>query len=298
MLLSHALASISLSLNLALAARPQNAILLSDVQSLTLRGNGAKTTHRRVPAVSQLQCLSGRLCDVYPLERMRCENRGSSYGPQDIEWSCSASLPEELKLGGTDVVCEGYDSADDPYVLKGSCAVEYRLILTAKGEERYPDLARSWSHGYSVDWFSWLFAAVFVAISAWIIYSACFVNNNRRRPRAAGRGGGRGGSGGGGGGGGGGGWDPNWDPYDPPPPYPGSKSYSARQQSWTPGFWTGLLSGGTAGYLAGGRRRDEGSRRTPYSANWGAGPSASGSGSDAGPTSLRESYGFGSTRRR
>ncbi|RCI17242.1 hypothetical protein L249_2147 [Ophiocordyceps polyrhachis-furcata BCC 54312] len=295
MLPSHALTSTTLSLllPLALAARPQNAILLSDVHSLTLRGNGAKTTHRRVPAVPQLQCLSGRLCDIYHLDRMRCQNKGSSYGPQDIEWSCTASLPEELKLGGTDVVCEGYDSTDDPYILKGSCAVEYRLILTSKGEERYPDLARSWSHGYSGDWFSWLFASVFVAICVWILYSACFVNNGRRRPRAAARG-----HGGGGGGGGGGGWDPNWDPYDPPPPYPGSKSYSARQQAWTPGFWSGFLGGGAAGYMAGSHRRDDSARRAPYPTSWGAGPSTSSSSSDAGPSSLHESYGFGSTRRR
>lgn len=33
--------------------------------------------------------------------------------------------------------CEGYDSPDDPYILKGSCGVEYRLILTSLGEEKY-----------------------------------------------------------------------------------------------------------------------------------------------------------------
>jgi hypothetical protein len=48
-------------------------------------------------------------------------------------------------LGSTDVICEGYDSADDPYVLKGSCAVEYRLILTPLGEEKYRDqLGSKW----------------------------------------------------------------------------------------------------------------------------------------------------------
>ena len=35
------------------------------------------------------------------------------------------------------MVCEGYDSAEDPYVLKGSCGVEYRLILTEAGERKY-----------------------------------------------------------------------------------------------------------------------------------------------------------------
>ncbi|KAL6805007.1 hypothetical protein GGI42DRAFT_308277 [Trichoderma sp. SZMC 28013] len=62
-------------------------------------------------------------------------------GTEDIEWSCSASLPEASKLGSTDVICEGYASSDDPYVLKGSCGVEYRLILTGNGKKQYPDVA-------------------------------------------------------------------------------------------------------------------------------------------------------------
>jgi hypothetical protein len=68
---------------------------------------------------------------------MRCTNAGSEYGPEDVQWTCQASLPTEFKLGSTDVVCEGYDSAEDPYVLKGSCGVEYRLILTEAGERKY-----------------------------------------------------------------------------------------------------------------------------------------------------------------
>lgn len=39
---------------------------------------------------------------------MRCTNQGASYGGEDIEWSCTASLPEEFKLGSTEVTCEGY----------------------------------------------------------------------------------------------------------------------------------------------------------------------------------------------
>ncbi|RFU77429.1 duf1183 domain protein, partial [Trichoderma arundinaceum] len=109
---------------LTLAARPNNAILLSEVRTLTLRGNGAKTTSRRVSAIPQLKCISSKaVCDLYPIDVMRCTNQGSSYGTEDIEWSCSASLPEEFKLGSTDVICEGYSSPDDRYVLKGSCGV-------------------------------------------------------------------------------------------------------------------------------------------------------------------------------
>ncbi|KAF4581892.1 DUF1183 domain protein [Ophiocordyceps camponoti-floridani] len=296
-LLFLALASSSLPVH---ASRPPNAILLSHVRTLTLRGNGAKTSHRRVPAVPQLQCLSGPLCDLYPIDRMRCTNQGSSYGPEDVEWTCSASLPEDLKLGSIDVICEGYDSTDDPYVLKGSCAVEYRLILTEKGEKRHPHLART--RNSSIDWSAWLFAPVFIARGDLLVpvpvvtVAVAVVEEGRGRGR-----------------GGGGGWNLGWGspPDDPPPPYPGTKPSSThqqggRQQGWSPGFWSGLVGGAAAGYMAGGRRRDDSARRGSYPANTGAGPSSSSwssyssgpSSSEAGPSRLHESTGFGSTRRR
>lgn len=68
---------------------------------------------------------------------MRCTNAGADYAPEDVQWTCQASLPSEFKLGSTEVVCEGYESPEDPYVLKGSCGVEYRLILTEAGERRF-----------------------------------------------------------------------------------------------------------------------------------------------------------------
>jgi hypothetical protein len=125
-------------------ARRSDAILLSTVKSLTLR-DGQDTTHRRVSALPQLKCIGGNAKGLYNVDVMRCRNAGSEYGAEDISWTCKASLPPEFKLGSTDVICEGYDSADDPYVLKGSCAVEYRLILTPLGEEKYRDqLGSKW----------------------------------------------------------------------------------------------------------------------------------------------------------
>ncbi|GFP53939.1 store-operated calcium entry-associated regulatory factor [Trichoderma asperellum] len=155
----------------SLAARPnKNAILLSEVRTLTLRGNGAKTTSRRVAPIPQLKCISSKaVCDLYSIDVLRCTNQGSSYGTEDIEWSCTASLPEEFKLGSTDVICEGYSSPDDPYVLKGSCGVEYRLILTDKGEKRYPNVANPNGRWFSdgeggTDLGAWAFAAIFLGI--------------------------------------------------------------------------------------------------------------------------------------
>ncbi|QYT01236.1 Store-operated calcium entry-associated regulatory factor [Trichoderma simmonsii] len=302
MLLETLLLALTLPL-LSLAAQPKNAILLSKVRTLTLRGNGAKTASRRVAPVPQLKCISSKaVCDLFQIDVMRCTNQGSSYGTEDIEWSCSASLPEEFKLGSTDVICEGYASSDDPYVLKGSCGVEYRLILTDKGEQRYPDVANPNGRWFSdgeggTDLGAWVFAVIFFAVLGWIVYSAWRNGTNPDRRVPGGRG-----YGGGGGGGGGGGWGPGWGPgNDPPPPYPGTKPDDT-QQGWRPGFWSGLAGGAAAGYMAGNRnnRREE---RYP-TRGWGAGPSGSqpssfGSGSSSSSNSSRyESTGFGSTRRR
>ncbi|KAH0547857.1 hypothetical protein GP486_008402, partial [Trichoglossum hirsutum] len=73
---------------------------------------------------------------------------------QSIQWTCTASLPPEFKLGSTDVICEGYKSREDPYILKGSCGVEYRLILTDKGEEKYGRGGYLWRNfeRRSADW--------------------------------------------------------------------------------------------------------------------------------------------------
>lgn len=115
---------------------PSDAVLLSNIKTLTLHG-GRQTTARRGPAVPQLECVGGNAKGLHDIDVMRCTNAGSEYGPEDVQWTCQASLPTEFKLGSTDVVCEGYDSAEDPYVLKGSCGVEYRLILTEAGERKY-----------------------------------------------------------------------------------------------------------------------------------------------------------------
>lgn len=292
-------------------AKPnKNAILLSDVETLTLRGHGAKTTNRRVSAIPQLKCKSHpSLCRLVEdkLDLMRCTNQGSSYDDADVEWTCAATLPEEVRLGTTDVICEGYSSSDDPYVLKGSCGVEYTVALTPKGERRYPHLETQGAS--SRDWSAIGFMVLFVGVLVWIVYSAWirYQENNGRRPanRRAPRGGG--GWGGGGGGGGGPGWDPRFGGPgdDPPPPYPGRKPSSSNQQAgWRPGFWSGLAGGAAAGYAAGNMGRNRGNRRDDYyydspSPAPRRGGSSSYSSSNAGPSGTsHESTGFGSTSRR
>ena len=252
------------------------------------------TTHRRVPAIPQLKCTASpqRVCDLFTIDTMRCTNQGSGYDDEDIQWSCTASLPPEFKLGSTEVICEGYSSSDDPYVLKGSCAVEYRLLLTDYGEEKYPELAKGDGLLNSIgsNKSTWLFWIIFVAIVAWIIWGASGGNQNQNvggnnRPRW-------------GGGGGGGGFDPG---NDPPPPYPGTKP-SGEQQQWRPGLWSGLAGGALAGYAAG--RRNTDSQRGHYDRNYGGGSGYGGGTGSPGPSTRpvssarNPSTGFGSTSRR
>ena len=307
----------------AAARKSPESVLLSDVKTLTLR-NGLETSHNRVSAVPQLNCIGGTARDLYEIDVLRCKNVGSSYGDEDVQWTCTASLPSEFKLGSTDVICEGFSSSEDPYVLKRSCGVEYRLMLTKLGEEKYGRKADDvWggSAGRSKggDWAAVIFWFIFIAVVAWMIYAALIRDNpGRRPPRAAtthwfGGGGGA-------------------DDDDPPPPYEYRQSSKAKattsrtprvahtraQGGWRPGLWTGALGGAAAGYMAGSRgqsqqARDQstwnfdgvngrGSRGGSSSfASPGAGRtrlSGSSDSNSAYASSRHESSGFGGTARR
>ena len=258
---------------------------------------------------------------------MRCKNSGSGYDASSVEWTCSAALPPEFKLGSTDVICEGYDGPDDEYVLKGSCGVEYRLSLTELGEEKYGKVGSGgWGSSFKgvgdgvrgsrlASWLAELVGVVFWVLflaALWVIISG-FLQRFRGRS-----GPGRPGFGfGGGSGGGGGGDDDPPPPYDWRPPRKTYGTYGGGSQGWSPGFWSGALGGAAAGYLAGNRQN-----RYNQGSNWlnggyggggggfggrsglggwnrGEGSSSGGSRSSSGYSSSRyQSTGFGSTSRR
>ncbi|KAL4988975.1 hypothetical protein BDW68DRAFT_176295 [Aspergillus falconensis] len=233
----------------------KDAILLSQVHSLTLRGGGRLTRSRRVSPIPQLNCVgpSKRICNMYEIGSMRCTNEGYGYDEEDVQWTCTASLPSEFKLGSTDVVCEGYRNADDPYVLKGSCGVEYRLLLTELGEQKFgqgsfgeDNWRRSQKQGRKnkdsepsltllgnlVFW--GIFLAVFLYIVIGLV-GQC-LGWRRDQPQPGRRWGW----------GGGGGSDGGLYPGGPPPPYSSSRPfYSSGMsgQGWRPGFWTGAMAG-------------------------------------------------------
>ncbi|KAJ9663966.1 hypothetical protein H2198_000469 [Neophaeococcomyces mojaviensis] len=304
---------------------PKNAILLSNVESLTFR-SGKMTTSRRVAPVPQLTCTGpSNVCKLYDVDTMRCTNEGADYDAENIQWACKASLPEEFKLGATEVACEGYASSDDPYVLKGSCGVEYRLLLTDKGEQKF---------GKHNDDFPWngsgdeergtstivarvIFFAIFGAV-LFIIVSRMLEACRRNPPRLGRNAGGRPWFGGGG------------DDDEPPPPYDshgfnqprkpkttnygtnnGSSSRGGQQQNqgWRPGPWSAGLAGAGLGYALGRNQNRTQPRQTQRpgggffgnvgggsSGSWDSGPSRSSGPSSSG--SRYESTGFGGTSRR
>ncbi|KAL5605998.1 hypothetical protein BROUX41_006209 [Berkeleyomyces rouxiae] len=270
---------LTLPLLAAAARKPSNAILLSDVSTLTLHG-GRKTTARRVAPIPQLRCVSPRaLCDIHPISVMRCTNEGASYAAEDVEWACTAALPETLQLASTDVICEGFMSADDPYVLRGSCGVEYRVELTAAGRAAYPELRRSTPLRTLANV---LFIALFVAVFGMSIWSSCtnaagFGAPRRRRW----------------GGGGGGGW--GWGPGNGGgPSFGGGPGWSGKEgeAGWSPGFWTGLAAGAASGYMARGNREREDAYYARRAGQFGHGNARAMGGETRGST------GYGSTRRR
>lgn len=173
---------------------PKDALLLSQVRSLIFRAN-ARTTHHRVSAIHQLTC-TGPACRYYKTDTMRCINQGANHNEEDIQWSCSANLPKGFTLGATEVNCEGYSNKDDPYVLKGSCGAEYRLLLTDVGEKKYEKGDTIWSssstrEGKGLNSNGVLSIVIFIVVIAALCYLAQVApaghRSERRRRRLGGR---------------------------------------------------------------------------------------------------------------
>merc|ERR1719150_1320057 len=117
----------------ALAWGEKDRVRLEDVQVLTLT-RGAMTTGRRSSPVPQLACVGGSGRGEEQPERVQCYNRGSD--GRGVQWECKADMDNGLRFGQVEVVCEGYDHPDDPYILAGSCGLEYTLELTKEGHQQ------------------------------------------------------------------------------------------------------------------------------------------------------------------
>ena len=123
---------ILISLGAVFGAGP---ILLSNVKELHFRA-GELTASRRVPPVNQMTCVGGTgQRESHKVTYARCVNTHYGTNNQEPVWRCEIGTFDNVKLGQAWVNCEGYKDSDDPYVLDGSCALEYTLDLHHRREE-------------------------------------------------------------------------------------------------------------------------------------------------------------------
>ena len=251
-------------------------VLLRDVQVLTLR-LGQMTTGRRSSPVPQLNCIGGSAKGQFTPQVVQCYNRG--WDGQDVQWECKSDMDNLYRFGSIEVLCEGYDYPADPYILKGSCGLEYTLELTKEGQEKshnYYGNSDSYSSSYSSYNSDYkksssggladliVFAAVCLVLYA--LYKTCIDTPQTmgdRQYSSTGNdypGGHPGGAGGwnnpnpGAGGTGYGGYDRGYDN--------GSCGAGAgarhRGTGGGGGFWSGMATGGLLGYMFGGGTRNRG----------------------------------------
>ncbi|KAI9102472.1 hypothetical protein DFS34DRAFT_591115 [Phlyctochytrium arcticum] len=126
---------------------PKDRINIRDVKVLSLY-NGQKTAGRRARPVPQLKCVGGDAAHDTSPEVIQCRQIGMN--GNEAQWECKTELDKEYRLGTTVVTCEGYDYPDDPYILDGSCGVEYTLHRTSKykkpSSKHTPDAYSDYSH--------------------------------------------------------------------------------------------------------------------------------------------------------
>jgi len=210
------------------------------------------TNGRRSSPIPQLQCRGGSAgCSAFIPDVVQCYNRGSD--GLEIQWECKTEMPMEYKFGKIQVSCEGYDYPDDPYILAGSCGLEYTIDRTGvnsnksksnNGNSGYS--SNGWNNGksYQDEESSNFGLLVFICIVGFIIFKALIApdrNNDQQRQQA---------------------YNPDFIPpagTEAPPPYSTGYSagnantapppYSSRRQGSGNGAWGNFASFG-AGWAA------------------------------------------------
>jgi len=56
---------------------------------------------------------------------------------------------QDYRLGSVSVACEGYDYPEDPYILAGSCGLEYTLELTQQGRDKRGTKQQQYGSSYN-----------------------------------------------------------------------------------------------------------------------------------------------------
>ena len=241
----------------ALAPAVARSVPIRSVEALTLQA-GRLTTGRRSAPVPQLTC-RGSNCRHSP-SAVRCTNAG--FDGTDAQWDCKAEMDPSVRFGDLNVQCEGYDYANDPNILIGSCGLEYTLAATGApsaasgggGGGGYHSGARSTADGDGLLGGLVMLGLVFVA------FSAC--------------------ASGGGGGGGGRCYDSGY----------GGGYGGYRRDSSGPGFWSGAAAGAMGASALNSRSYGGG--------GWSRGGGGGGGSWGGGGGSTHSSTGFASTSRR
>lgn len=214
------------------SSNPHDSVLLKDVTALTFT-DGLYTAGRRASPVLQLRRIGGNAPYKYNPKSVFCENVG--WDGSDVVWKCQAQLQPGCELTFTRVGCEGYSEPDDPYILKGSCGLEYEMTYTGPSHSDrdrsndYVDYSSSSSSGVG----SVIFFFIFLAIAIWMCSACCSRARNVQVHQIP-------------------------EPGERPPPYnpayAASPMYTTTTTHYTnspPGFFSGLFTGGALGYVAG-----------------------------------------------
>jgi len=284
-----------------------NKMKLQDVQVLTLH-QGKMTTGRRSSPVPQLNCVGGSAKGLFNPQVVQCYNRG--WDGMDVQWECKTDLDMEYRLGSVNVLCEGYDYPDDPFILTGSCGLEYTLELTQAGREKQKSSnsysSSNYGHHYTSDGYQekygesrWkglgdLIILGVVAIVIYAVYKTC-IDTQEMGDRQYSSTGSDGYPGGSGGSGSGGGWtNPNTGHrgnYGTGGGYDdgncGAGGGARRRGTGAGGmgggnFWPGLGVGGLLGYMFGARNNtgyggyNRGYNNYATGGGWGGGSAFSG----------------------
>ena len=109
-----------LVVNASAEHREHEKVSIKSVTSLLL-GRGRMTTGRRTAPIPQLNCLSN--CQDAP-DTVYCRNAG--FDGTDVVWECKSDPPGK-QFSYLNVQCEGYDYPDDPFILKGSCSIDFKM---------------------------------------------------------------------------------------------------------------------------------------------------------------------------
>merc|ERR1712227_659937 len=208
-------------------------VKLKDVDVLTLY-QGKMTNGRRSSPVPQLSCRGGTAgCGAFVPEVVQCYNRGSD--GLDVQWECKTDMDNKYRFGKISVSCEGYDYPDDPYILAGSCGLDYTIdrVGNSGNSNSYSSYQAPKSTSTESDGeINWVFIAI-VCIICWAMWKNLTENDNNQ----------------------GNGIPPAGTEPSAPPPYsetgvpPAGSSFGQNshqntgRQGWRPGFFSGFGTG-------------------------------------------------------